>query len=496
MSDANKTKCKIPKLENASQHARWKSSTQDHMFKLMHNSNIDTLRNADTLDPAYFEKHFNDDYQAASKHGAEVRDPFDNEDDPDFPELCFQHALSTGRGFHGWVYALYTDLRASLSDDIQDKTGGVPRGDLVGLFAAIKLAVLHFEDLDPDDLFLTHAKCNMETDGGNDFMTFLAKLTDYRKRLRAAGHPVTDSQAQRVLLKGLNQDVFAFFIATADRHPYDSIEELQQAAVMAAAKPRMLAALRALKPGNPQQNQATFAMSATGPLQNEKAGITRNSDQSRDQFLSSTQYQQDRISRLEALLESLAKRSNLPADPTRSQGRNLNAAGKPVDKNGLAYPCKAFKDGTCTAGDRCRASHAPADISRLKFCAVHKTCLHTTAECNKRPQGSVASVNAMSALGLNGYEFTMATRCVSETVFSLRNEPKINLWCVDGASTTHATWDRSRCFDIRPCNVTIHGMSKSGDHHLVCTEMGDTYVDSTRMTLPLAPTARSCSRMR
>jgi hypothetical protein len=59
----------------------------------------------------------------------------------------------------------------SLSDSIKAKTSGVPRGDLVKLFAAIKLAVLHFERFDETNLQMQYMQLNMEA-CGNDLMHF------------------------------------------------------------------------------------------------------------------------------------------------------------------------------------------------------------------------------------------------------------------------------------------------------------------------------------
>jgi hypothetical protein len=50
------------------------------------------------------------------------------------------------------------------------------------------------------------------------------------------------------------------------------------------------------------------------------------------------------------------------------------------------------------------------------------------------------------------------------------------MWCVDGASTTFATFDRTRCFNIQPCSVSIFG--PNADDNFLCTEVGDCHIDT------------------
>ena len=65
-----------------------------------------------------------------------------------------------------------------------------------------------------------------------------------------------------------------------------------------------------------------------------------------------------------------------------------------------------------------------------------------------------------------------------EFVFAARASPaKIDLWCVNDAATSMATWDRARCFNIRSCNVQIYGSNSAVEEgKMVCSEIGDTYV--------------------
>ena len=105
-------------------------------------------------------------------------------------------------------------MRSALSDTIQDQTAGERLGDLIGLLAAIKLAVHHTELTNPDSLDIEYSKCTMAAEGKNDLMTFTAVLTNFMRRLEAAGVPVRDAKAQRVLVNGLDQEIFENFIRT------------------------------------------------------------------------------------------------------------------------------------------------------------------------------------------------------------------------------------------------------------------------------------------
>jgi hypothetical protein len=65
-----------------------------------------------------------------------------------------------------------------------------------------------------------------------------------------------------------------------------------------------------------------------------------------------------------------------------------------------------------------------------------------------------------------------------EFIFTTRMSPcKIDQWCVDGAATSMAIYDRSRCFNIRKCNVQIFGSNSAVEEgKMMCTEIGDTYL--------------------
>ena len=267
----NKAKVKLTlfKLRDASEFTRWKNMLQDHMFKKIHNNNMDRLTTADTLDINYFKLEFKDEHKAASKDafGASVN-PLT---DAAFLQKCTDHAFAKGEGFHDWLYILYADVRTALSDAIQDQTAGVVRGDLIKLLQAIKLAVHHSELNNPDALEIQYSKCTMELEGKQDLMTFTTALTTYMRSLDPVGLPVRDAKAQRVLLEGLDQDIFENFIANAKRTPYANYASLQKALEETASTPRILKKLAGLKPGLAQSSLTTQAQSHSRPQQSAEA---------------------------------------------------------------------------------------------------------------------------------------------------------------------------------------------------------------------------------
>ena len=432
---------------------------QDHLFKKIHNTNMDKLTTAKTLDSTYFKEHavFKQDYKDASKaaDGTKV-DPFTN---PDFVDKCKTHAFEEGEGFKDWLYNMYADIRASLSDKIQDQTGGVTRGDLIGLLKAIKLSIHHYELLNPDALDIEYTKCTMSVEGQNDIMTFLAVLTQYMRRLEAAGYPVRDAKAQRVLLNGLDQDIFASFITSCQRHPYDNYTQLQKALEETAANPRMMVKLKTLKPGNLQSALPTRAS------QQLQQGAAPALDA--------------RLDRVEAILVSLAQ-SRIPGTKKQIQ------------------KCYRFSKGQCSYGDKCRYEHTAPDSNNRsnqstsnghpKYCPLHKSSTHDASECNvlnnnpelkaaldKTAASDQRRVNTTMKDSPNGYSFMFPTRVsVPHHILAMRGSPKIDMWCVDGAATTFATYDRTKCFNIRPCNVSIFGPNDKDSFS--CTEMGDALI--------------------
>ena len=446
----SKDRLTLFKLRDSSSYSRWKNLLGDYFFMKIKLTNIDKLTSADTFDPDFFKSEFEDDYKAASKDSSHNNQHVFK--DVPFLKKCNDQALSTGKGFHEWLYPLFFDVRAALGDTIQEQTSGVTRGDLVGLLSGIKLAVHQHEIYDPDDLEVEYTKATMETIGKNDLMTFTSVLTSYMRRLDAAGVPVSDKKAQRVLLNGLQQDIFESFISMADRMPYGNYTDLQKALEKAAAHPRMLEKLAALKPGVSQSMLVN-----TNRLTADNNRLTAD----------------NRLDKIEAILVSLHKSS----------------IGKPKQKNA----CHRWaQQGQCGHGDHCRFSHdgprattpltssSPPPFTGAIWCEHHKMWGgHPPAECSlRRPAGQPGQhVNTTTAGSstdtINGYSFCFANRFVmSAHVLSMRGAPKVDMWVVDGASTTFATYDRARCTNIRPCSVAIFGPNTE-DNNFVCTEIGD-----------------------
>ena len=61
--------------------------------------------------------------------------------------------------------------------------------------------------MDPTDIERTYINCDMAA-CNNDFMEYTAKLSDYLRRLAAAGEVVSDTKKQRTLLRGLHPEIF------------------------------------------------------------------------------------------------------------------------------------------------------------------------------------------------------------------------------------------------------------------------------------------------
>ena len=99
--------------------------------------------------------------------------------------------------------------------------------------------------------------CTMAEHAGNDLMTYTSKLKNYIHRLTAAGVHLAEGKKMRVLLNGLDQDIFEAFIAATNRHPYASFVVLDSALMAVASTEKILAKLRALQPGRPASILAT-----------------------------------------------------------------------------------------------------------------------------------------------------------------------------------------------------------------------------------------------
>ena len=481
------------KLQNAGQHAQWKSNLQDYMFDKFHDVNMDKITSVFTLDIDFFAKHsdFKDDYKIHSKNGDNIKvDPFVH--CPAYGVMCFDHAIKTGDGFKPWLYTTFSYVRAALSDTIQRQTGQVRRGDLKALLSAIRLAVHLNEQYDPDALDIAYLKCTMEGEGDNDIMTFIAALSSYILRLEAVDMSPSEARKTRVLLTGLNQDVYENFVSAAERTPYATYAELQHAVEGYSTKPRVLAALRALKPGRSESFHPTLP------------GVSSPKRLSYAQAVKSPHTQ--RLDRMEHMLATTLAAHQAP-------GRHPAAKGMDKPK----APCFNMRDsGKCAHGDGCRFSHDGLGQPQPKLhCLIHGKGKHSSENCSiliKNPglkvalQAGAASHNGrpgaqqfhssttsddaemgcsfIYSMGAEDIAAVAAKMPESDTakmpefVFATRASPaKIDQWCVDGAATSMATWDRARCFNIRSCSVQIYGSNSAVEEgKMVCSEVGDTYV--------------------
>ena len=447
------------------------------MFNEFHNVNMDLLSTSDTLDPAWFKADsvFKEAYKEAAKD--DDNKACDAFDDDDFAHECWEYALSTGKGFHKWLYKTFSYIRAALSPKIQKQTAGVRRGDLIALLQAIQLSVHHFEIYNPNELEAAYLMCTMAAEGDNDIMMYLSVLASYIQRLEAVNRAPDDERKMFVLLGGIDQDIFVHFIAAADRKPYDSYAELQQALERMAAKNRIAAQLKALKPGQAESIHATLPIVKDPPASASA-----------------------RMDRIESILATLALAKGGGEGRPKSVGKCFN-----------------MRDyGKCALGDKCRFSHGSggeqSQAAPASHCIKHGKCSHSTEDCNllkanpvlkarlqdetrskhssDRPAGQ--NIHGTTGDSENGEAFIYATLVNRSTssaaevvcsmlpghMFATRASPaKIDMWCVDGAATSMATWDRARCFNIRECNVEITSTSSEVDANaMVCREVGDTKI--------------------
>jgi hypothetical protein len=464
------------KLEGATNYNQWQNAMQSKFFQCARITCLSSITRDVTLNRIFFKAHFKEDWKDASQDDEENKvDPFDDEL---FVQQCFDYALVNGEGFVDWVYNAFTGIQESLSDDIADRITGVACGDVVALLAGINLAVGHTETHDSLDLEYIYTETTMEKDGDNDIMKYTGVLKALTRRLKAAGCNIADKKQQRVLLRGLHQDVFQFFIQDAERHPYESYAKLETALLKAASKERMMQRLSALKPGTTHSAMTT------------RLGATRST---------STKQEDGNGSRLARIV---------------SEAVMTSMAGV-ADKRGRdAGSCWQFeRTGKCEKGSSCRFSHTkkrerstssgidgdgatksnkrrgrigdsePATKGTNMHCAWHNTNNHNTADCQlfssphfqeqlrKVQNGqAIAAVNTTNVRDVN-HEFLCVTQLSLENVFACRGtNSKLDMWCVDGGATTSATWDRESCTDIVSCNVRVDGPN-SADSFTV-TEKG------------------------
>ena len=129
----------------------------------------------------------------------------------------------------------------------------------MGLIDSIKLAVHQHEINNPHQVEIEYSRATMETVGKNDVMAYISVLATFIRRLEAAGMEVPDGKSQRVLLKGVHQDIFESFIFEADRTPYVNYRALDTDLKAVSVKPHMSAKLAALKPSRAQIMTAVSA---------------------------------------------------------------------------------------------------------------------------------------------------------------------------------------------------------------------------------------------
>ena len=148
------------KLSCAADYPQWRSALRDYAFSKLTPS-LDSLRQGDTLDPAYFKAHsaYKTEFKEATSAG-DSDDPFVNS--AVLSDKCFKHAMSTPSALAAWVPNMFASIRCSLSDKIKKQTAGVQLGDIVSLLKTIKLSILHFEVFDPTDLEVQYSNCVME----------------------------------------------------------------------------------------------------------------------------------------------------------------------------------------------------------------------------------------------------------------------------------------------------------------------------------------------
>lgn len=472
-------------LEGTSNYTRWRSALQDQLFAKIRNPDMDRIVPTDTLDAKVLKTVFKDEWKAASKDAeGSAQDPLD---DAVFAEQCFKYATKTANGFKPWIYDVFTSIRDSLCDDIKDQTAGVARGDVVALIAGIKLALGHLETSDPIDLEMEHSECKMDGKGGNDLMLYTAALSQYLQRLDAAGSAVPDVKAQRVLLRGLDEEIFESFIMDANRNKYASYSELEVAVKKFASQARVLAKLRALKPGVPH--------AAVLPTRAKQA-VATDAD--------------GRMDRMESILATMVTaqgskqvfgdcynfRDNGKCDRPNCRFKHGGGGGGGGGASGNGNSNSRRREQ--------RQEHPPNDTTTNNkgvWCVFHKKNTHNTADCHSlnvvHPElkafysqavpGSqqINAARGMSEAAQYGqgleqhrFENINVTRVsMPQHILAMSGAAKVDMWCVDGAATITATWDRTRCHDIRACKVNVDGPNTE-DTGFVCTEMGATYISA------------------
>jgi hypothetical protein len=433
-------KFQLPALNDGTHYQRWQNALQDYAFRLFQNNNLSAIKAYQTLRKAHFRTVFPVTYQSTLDEleagGADINQEGFNPLNPahygQIPnalfDRCFEHAIETGTGFKSWVYTLFSDIKSSLGPEMADKTAFVRHGDFLGLMTAIKLAINHSEIFNPEDLEAEYSKCSMAAEGQNELARFISVLANFIRRLEAVQYPPRDAKKQRIFLCGLDQEVFEGFITMADRTPYASYAALLLDVQRFAQKPHIVRKLANLKPGRPQSMLIT----------NDKPAAPEPAPDSTEQ----------RLLRMEKMLTTMHTKTTNKRTRTKELCRNF------------------ARTGTCKFGDKCIFEHAKGVTpdGSSSYCDYHKAPGHSTANCRDRPKAQEARINVTDYVAEH---FVLMTNCDGQ------REDR-DVWVMDGASTSCATWDKSICFNVRSVSIKVTGSDNSS--YFMCTSIGDTYV--------------------
>jgi hypothetical protein len=153
----------------------------------------------------------------------------------------------------------------------------------------------------------------------------------------------------------------------------------------------------------------------------------------------------------------------------RDNGRAANRAdNRTSTSNDDAMHCELHKCSSHNTADCKVVINNPALMAFYKVRSVPSAQIHaTTSEPSARGYNDDAHEDA----------FVIVTRAtVTHQVLLAMGKraevaPKIDMWCVDGASSCNATYTEEGCYDIRPCHVRIESCNSSSEA-FVCTRMG------------------------
>ena len=259
--ESGRKKIKITQLVDDDSYKIWSKDVNVVLFQLGA-CPMDDMTTGKTLLSTYFEEHpdFKDEWQSIADDENDYIEPLENDD---FAQKCLEHALTANKGWAPWLKDAYAHIFDSLSDDIQDQVRSRSHGDLVTLFANVKLAVRHFEVFDSADLKFKFFHLTMEEHGKNNIMKFFTEVEDVMKRLVDADAPITDKEAQKCLSRGVHQKIFESIIDKADNGDYKSYRALKKALLEKSAKPKVMQDLADIDPTSQQHALITRAQKYT-----------------------------------------------------------------------------------------------------------------------------------------------------------------------------------------------------------------------------------------